>query len=305
MNTNVNSLLFLFHARKAICEVLGNSSDMSEFILNKASDYQIMEILVNDNFPTKVINSEMDLWNKFKYNISENYFELIELGFKKETLDEVYDMGPISDHGLSSTKLMLEFYTESGFLTTLINEESRKEKRKRKAEELEARYAEIRAKSQGKRKAKISSTKSKEKKRIAKNKKEYRNISAWKPVTVPDWVKNKKAKLKKPSVTATASIANADMGNKKKKEKPEKPVTTANIDSQENQEKSKPVTKKSFGAGKAALTGAAIGVTALGAYELYKRYLSKAARKCKGLSGEERTNCIERARAEAKSKSKS
>jgi len=44
-------------------------------------------------------------------------------------------------------------------------------------------------------------------------------------------------------------------------------------------------------AGKYALAGAA----AYGGYKLYKRHFSKAAQKCKGKSGAERTLCLQQA----------
>jgi len=63
---------------------------------------------------------------------------------------------------------------------------------------------------------------------------------------------------------------------------------------------STPVTKtKLTGAGKGVLAAVVVAAIAAGAYMIYKRYFSKAAKACKGKSGDERSACIKQFKRQA------
>lgn len=105
MNIN-DSLLFLKICRDTICET-SNNRDLNYFVQNKASDYQIMSIIVNNEIPQEKYNitQEYKLWEQFQDLIYENHNHLYKL---------IVEMGPIVEYGLSSSRVMLNFLREAG-----------------------------------------------------------------------------------------------------------------------------------------------------------------------------------------------
>jgi len=102
-----NSLLFLSIGRNTICEMSDNK-ELQYFIQNEASDYQIINILVNNKIPeTKYnISEEYKVWNLFQNIIQE----IIE---DKELKKLFFEMGPICEYNLSSSKIISEFILEA------------------------------------------------------------------------------------------------------------------------------------------------------------------------------------------------
>jgi hypothetical protein len=105
MNIN-DSLLFLKICRDTICETSSNK-ELNYFIQNEASDYQIINIIVNNEIPEKKydIVDEHKIWEHFQDLIYENHNHLYKL---------VVEMGPVFEYGLSSSKVILNFLKETG-----------------------------------------------------------------------------------------------------------------------------------------------------------------------------------------------
>lgn len=103
MNIN-DSLLFLKIGRNTICEMYGNK-ELTYFIQNEATDYQIMNIIVNGEIPLEKYNTskENHLWEQFQESICDN--DLYKL---------FVEMGPIAPYRLSSSRIYLNFLTEIG-----------------------------------------------------------------------------------------------------------------------------------------------------------------------------------------------
>jgi hypothetical protein len=101
-----DSLLFLKICRNTICEMYDNK-ELNHFILNEASDYQIMNVIINNEIPTEKYNitKENQLWEQFQDLIYENNNSLYKL---------IVEMGPISHYNLSSSKKFLQFLKEAG-----------------------------------------------------------------------------------------------------------------------------------------------------------------------------------------------
>lgn len=129
MYTNIvnipDSILFLTSCRLAIKESVLLNEDLEkytklglvDFVMNEATDYQIMNIVVNDEFVEEKYNleGEIDLFNQYKEMVVENIqdFAFMESEDLKSLL---YEVGPISSEGLSTAAPILEFLYESGIL---------------------------------------------------------------------------------------------------------------------------------------------------------------------------------------------
>ena len=105
MNIN-DSLLFLKICRDTICEINDNK-ELNYFIQNEASDYQIINIIVNNEIPTEKYNitKEHETWEIFQDLIYENNNNLYKL---------IVEIGPIVEYGLSSSRLILNHLREAG-----------------------------------------------------------------------------------------------------------------------------------------------------------------------------------------------
>jgi len=104
MNIN-NSLLFLKICRTTICEIY-NEKELNYFIQNEASDYQIMNIIVNDIIPNEKYNikKENQLWEQFQDLVYQNNNNLYKL---------IVEMGPIVEYNLSSSRIILNYLKEA------------------------------------------------------------------------------------------------------------------------------------------------------------------------------------------------
>jgi|WetSurSiteA1Bulk_404760.scaffolds.fasta_scaffold01494_3 hypothetical protein len=120
-----DSILFLSCSRRALKEqVLKSQLDeikkvaFSEFIMNEATDYEIMSLLVNNKLPEEKYNqeAEIQLFAEFKHMVIENYSKLSETIDRDGLVSVIYEVGPVSIHGYSTAAPVLEF---------LINEQGR------------------------------------------------------------------------------------------------------------------------------------------------------------------------------------
>ena len=128
-----DSLLFLGCARTALRNIVENSEmekeDMnylSNFIMNEATDYQVMSMLITDEVPTEKHNAahEAFLFGELKEMILFDYASLSE-GIDGESLNSVlWEVGPISEHGLTSAVPILEHLVQSGALASILAEKA-------------------------------------------------------------------------------------------------------------------------------------------------------------------------------------
>lgn len=137
MYTNIvnipDSILFLTSCRLAIKESVLINEDMEEytkdglvdFVMNEASDYQIMSIVVNDEYVEDKYDAiaEMELFDQYKEMVVENISEFSAVVQAEDLKSLLYEVGPISQAGISTAAPILEFLYESGQL----NEKSAKD----------------------------------------------------------------------------------------------------------------------------------------------------------------------------------
>jgi len=130
MYTNIvnipDSILFLTSCRLAIKEsVLINEDIDSEdkyglvdFVMNEASDYQIMNIVVNDEFVEEKYSplDEIDLFDQYKEMVVENIYDFAGVLESKDLKGLLYEIGPVSQEGISTAVPILEFLHETGAL---------------------------------------------------------------------------------------------------------------------------------------------------------------------------------------------
>jgi len=120
VNTS-ESILFLGCARVTLSEMIKASlvkekKELSSFVLNEASDYQIMSLLVEGELPDKKsdIFEEERLFDDLKDLITNNYLELSELVNGDVLNTFVHEVGSIAPKGMSSALPLLEFAIERG-----------------------------------------------------------------------------------------------------------------------------------------------------------------------------------------------
>jgi hypothetical protein len=130
MYTNIvdipESILFLTSARLAVREVVKVSDTLDEhmkeyvsyFVMNEATDYQIMSMVVGEEFSEEKHNleDELYLFDQFKEMVVENYHEFSTFMEKEDIFSLIYEIGPISGEGLSTAVPILEHLFESGIL---------------------------------------------------------------------------------------------------------------------------------------------------------------------------------------------
>jgi hypothetical protein len=120
-----DSILFLSCSRRALKEQVLKSKleevkrvAFSEFIMNEATDYEIMSLLVDNKLPKEKYNqeAEIQLFAEFKHMVIENYSNLSKTIDEAGLVSVIYEVGPVSIHGYSTAVPVLEF---------LINEQGR------------------------------------------------------------------------------------------------------------------------------------------------------------------------------------
>lgn len=257
-NYVTESLMFLAIARNTICESLKYEDipegvdEIKNFIKNEASDYQIMEILVTGTLPDEKYNYEREyrLWEAFKKQLVRNRSMLAESMDETVIDDLIFEMGPVFDYGLSSAKPILEFHNEMGLIPVLseLTFGGAKSHEGKKLYQKKSLWGKTKAQARG-----------------------YKGIASDKAQSVIA-----KGKGIATDVKANAPGAIYAAGTK---------VGTAALKGKEKAQglwkkaKEAPTWKKVTG-GLTAVAGAA--AIAYGAYQLYKNYLSQAARACKG-----------------------
>ena len=116
-----NSLSFLMIARNELagsCNSISNknvASILRNYIINEASDYEVISTLVYGKPPKDKYNSikERLAWADLKVSITENW-ETVSHAIPKKTIHTILEMGPIMSYGFSSAKPIVETHLLSG-----------------------------------------------------------------------------------------------------------------------------------------------------------------------------------------------
>lgn len=300
MKHPLNSLLFLSEARKSICELFDDFQvdDLElakNFIMNEATDNQIISILTTGQFSLKesTIEEEEKQWDTFKRWLNESSSIISEVfdGYNdiiEEVLDEVvFEMGPVSNLSLSSASPILEFHTESGYLYKVIQEEDKKKKDSLSTRMYQKTGQAVEKAGQG----------------AQATGKAISNIATGLASGGVETAKQTASSVKQ----KTKEKLQSTEGGRKALEKYRdiKKSAGEKIEDVKATTKGTATKDQQASAFKTVASTAAIG--AVGAYaakKLFDRYFSKAAKKCKGLSFGERSACIKQAKAEAKAAAK-
>ncbi|GIU69035.1 MAG: hypothetical protein KatS3mg002_0271 [Candidatus Woesearchaeota archaeon] len=109
------SITFMSIARETVANILeANNADreLIDYVINEASDYQIMSLLVNDKMPEEKFNftEEQKVFNRFKQIVAENANTLSHLFGFNTVYNLIENVNPLSPHGLSTAKPILEHY---------------------------------------------------------------------------------------------------------------------------------------------------------------------------------------------------
>lgn len=138
MYTNIvdipDSILFLTSCRLAIKETVMTNADLEQedryelanFVMNEASDYQVMNIVVNDEFVEEKysLEDEINLFDQYREMVVDNIYEFAGVMESEDLHTILYEIGPVSQHGISTAVPILEFLYESG----VIQEKTKKER---------------------------------------------------------------------------------------------------------------------------------------------------------------------------------
>lgn len=109
---NINdSLLFMRSVRQTIKESIANTKiknkkELSDFIMNEATDYQCLSFLLTGNLPLGESNifDEMVLLDCLKENILQNYESLCNSLSEATVNSFLMNVGPLEPSGIQSTK---------------------------------------------------------------------------------------------------------------------------------------------------------------------------------------------------------
>ncbi len=115
-----DSILFLTIARQTLAEAV-SKQNMKDFLINEASDYEIMSLLMTNKMPKEKYNiqSEMALFSLLKEQVLGSYNVLYEMIGKEPLNTFISEVGPVYPQ-LSTAKPLLEFFMNSH--TDILNE---------------------------------------------------------------------------------------------------------------------------------------------------------------------------------------
>ena len=113
-----NSILFLALARNTICEMveknldenISTKTELTNYIQNEASDYEIIHLLATNNMPEEkydIVDEEI-AWQAFRHQIVQDFSTLSE-NIEPSILDEVvFNLGSVTSLSLSSASPLRE-----------------------------------------------------------------------------------------------------------------------------------------------------------------------------------------------------
>lgn len=321
-----DSILFLLAARETLC-LIAESSDISkdnknsltDFIINEASDYQVMSLLLDGKLPDTDVNEaeEEKLFKRLKVIVAANKKLVCEM-FGFDVYDDVLKkVNPLYPK-LSTTKPVLNFHLGTGGLNALLEAPFLGELT------LQQRLARSRAARERIKQQVAKMSPAERAKELARLKQAG--------VKVPKAAKKVAAKVVKKDPLAALPKAYKDPAKKvvktvsKAKTHFDKPIADIKRKVAAKKPAVKDLTKKGVEVGAKAKTaamgvmqqiknkatsglkavsafattpaGQAVGGAALAAlalyasYKVYKRFLSKAAKACRGMGGAEKTACM-------------
>jgi len=312
-STNIaDSLLFLLSARDAIRDTvefssIGNKEEVKNFITNEASDYQVMSLLINGELPKEKFNfiKEINLFSELKSSIIENHDLMVDLVGEKITENILFEVDSIYPE-YSSARPIMEFLvaSEGKVVFTEITPEAKIKAVQSLTKKIAAQKVsykkmfDVWKKASPKMKTGIAARLTKQKGAIDGLKKQIKTIQL-----------TRVQKL----VGTAKGIAGTAVATGKKQAKQvggaiAKGAKTAAGVAVKGAAAAAPLAAKVPGAavaGKAlgvstAVGGGAVAMSALAVAALltyagvkaYKRFLSQAAKACKGKSGAEKTACM-------------
>jgi len=293
MSKQLESIAFFSCLREAIKLSIDTMEDISEaekqslssFVLNEASDYEIMHFSVFSKFPSEKYNNVMEesLVEYIKDMLYENYFELSEFLTEKGIDSLVESLVPLDNYGLSSSKSILEHLSNTGLLKELISESerSRSVEKQLAQKRANARAGEIVS---GDRDARLRAAD--EKSRADQGAVEDDKVDIGTEIAT-------RGRMALHNAQTSASSA-----YNKAKEK-----VTNFLDNNKMAQSASDAGKRAadFVRNNAKPLGATVIAAALlyGGYKTFKRFLSKAARACSNQSGAAKTACMEKFKANA------
>lgn len=119
MFSTSSSLVFLLSVRTTLSEFVDISKELNEadkrnlknFFINEGTDYEIMHFFVRGSFPEKRYDliTEAQVYEELKSDIRKD-FSVLKKFIDEDTIKSVItEVAPISQRGLSSSAVMLEF----------------------------------------------------------------------------------------------------------------------------------------------------------------------------------------------------
>ena len=323
MYTNIvnipDSILFLTSCRLAIKESVLVSEDINaedkyglvDFVMNEASDYQIMNIIVNDEFVEEKYNAdlEVDLFDQYKAMVVDNISEFSAVLESEDLKSVLYEIGPISQEGLSSAAPILDFLHETGVLAERrkktgvvkgIKSGMRGAKSLKKGGAYASTYGDDAAtykagQAVGRQMKKGKEAAGKAGAAVAKKAGSAKDAAMKGAGAVADTAKSAKdaaaARIKAAKDQAKIGFKKQQMGYKK--------VGAAQQAGAMAAKAKQAMSTKSGDLSKAKVAGAAaLGAAAIyGGVQAYKRFMSQAARACSGKSGGEKDACMKQYRS--------
>jgi hypothetical protein len=121
MSTISDSLMFLVTVRKTMCEFVDNSRlsevdkvEGKNFIMNEASDYEIMGLAVNGEYPEEKYNQlkEEALFENVRSCVINNFDTFSDLLSERVATDFATDLTSLSEYGLTSCIPVMNFLME-------------------------------------------------------------------------------------------------------------------------------------------------------------------------------------------------
>jgi len=151
LHPTLETLFFLKIARNQVCESINDSDvdskqELTSYIQNEASDYEVMHLITLGEMPEQKFDSgnELAVWEMFRRGIVENLDIIGETCRPADINTLIFEMGPVSDLGLSSAAPILEFARENGQLDPdALNEGSWEDDARKKNKAKRAQSAEV------------------------------------------------------------------------------------------------------------------------------------------------------------------
>jgi len=129
MYNTADSILFMTSARQAVNYLIGISesanedyiAEMQHFIMNEATDYQVMSLVMTGQLPKERFNLEEEnyLFDMFRDNILENFSDISEIYGMNIAKELVNEVGPLSPNGIDTAAPILKHLYESGAINVL------------------------------------------------------------------------------------------------------------------------------------------------------------------------------------------